>query len=70
MEGWLEGRGRTVCSVQGSLAAEGCAQCGSGECHDVTPAAAAKDDRGPSASHFMRNHFPAKATLPTHSTIL
>lgn len=66
MKGWLEGRGRAVCLVQGSLAA----QCCRVECNDVTPAAAAEDDGGPSASHFMRNHFPAKASLPTPSTIL
>lgn len=70
--GWVvrgEG-GRVICLVQGSLAAEGCAQCGRGECHDVTPAAAAEDDGGPSASHFMRNHFPAKGSPLTPSTIL
>lgn len=70
MEGWLEGRGRAVSSVQGSLAAEGRAQCGRGECHAVTPAAAAEDDGGSSALHFMWNHFPAKESLPTRSTIL
>lgn len=55
-----------VCLVQWSLAA----QCGRGESHDVTPAAAAEDDGGPSASHFMRNHFLANASLPTPSTAL
>lgn len=70
MEGWLEGRGGAICLVRGSLAAQRWAQCGIGECHDVTPAAAAEDDGGPSASHFMWNHFPAKASSLTPSTIL
>lgn len=71
MEGVVKrGGGRAVRSVQGSLATDGWAQRRSGECHDVTPAAAAEDDGGPSALHFMRNHLPAKESLPTRSTIL
>lgn len=46
------------------------AESDTGESRDVTPAAAAEDDGGPSALHFMWNHVPAKASPLIPSTTL
>lgn len=56
--------------VRRSSVAQRGAQSDTGESRDVTPAAAAEDDGGPSALHFMWNHVPAKASLLIPSTTL
>lgn len=73
IKGYLEaGRGK-VWSVgpRGFLVTVGCSKTVvGGEPHDITPAAAAENDGGPSASIFMWNHFTSKGSLPTHREIL